>query len=191
MVKRRMAEMHSDLPTTLRITSAVAAIVYCLAALVVLRRGGYHVPLVSTRVARVGTWTLGALMSLGALVNFASPGDWERFGWGPFALILGILCVVVRAVGARTQLEDRDRRDLLRWVDAVDHRRRGRSGMASQVLMASEWGSTTHGLGGLGAIRAGRKDWNLARCRSLPQWPERAAATSPARRKRSWGLSRT
>ena len=87
--------MHSDLSAGLRITSAVAAIVYCLAALVVLRRGGYHVPLISTRVARVATWMLAGLMSLGALVNFASSGDWGRFGWGPFALILGILYVVV------------------------------------------------------------------------------------------------
>ena len=86
---------HMDLPAGLRIASAVAAIVYCLAALVVLRRGGYRGPLISTRVARVGTWMLAGLMSLGALVNFASPSDWERFGWGPFALVLGILCFVV------------------------------------------------------------------------------------------------
>jgi hypothetical protein len=86
---------HTDLPAELRITSAVAAIVYCLAALVVLRRGGYRVPLISTRVARVGTWILAGLMTLGALMNFASSGDWERFGWGPFALVLGILCLVV------------------------------------------------------------------------------------------------
>ena len=72
--------MHSDLSAGLRITSAVAAIVYCLAALVVLRRGGYHVPLISTRVIRVATWMLAGLMSLGALVSFASSGDWERFG---------------------------------------------------------------------------------------------------------------
>jgi len=57
-----------------------------------IRRGGYDVPLISARVGRVGTWMLAGLMTLGALANIASSGDWERFGWGPFALVLGILC---------------------------------------------------------------------------------------------------
>jgi hypothetical protein len=86
---------HTDLPAGLRITSAIAAIVYWLAALVVLRRGGYQVPLISAHVARVGTWALAGLMTLGALINFASSGDWERFGWGPFALVLAVLCFLL------------------------------------------------------------------------------------------------
>jgi hypothetical protein len=90
---------RSNLPAALRITSAVAAIVYCLAALAVLRRGGYQVPLISARVPRVGTWMLAGLMTLGALMNFASFCDRERFGWGPIALVLGILCFLVARAG--------------------------------------------------------------------------------------------
>lgn len=86
---------HTDLPVGLRITSAVAAIVYCVAALVVLRRGGYQVSVISAHVAGVGTWVLAGLMTLGALMNFASSGDWERFGWGPFALVLAVLCFLL------------------------------------------------------------------------------------------------
>ena len=83
---------RTDLPASLRITSAVAAAVYGLATLIVLRRVGYRVPLISARVSRVGTWVLAGLMLLGALMNFASSSGWERFGWGPFALALAILC---------------------------------------------------------------------------------------------------
>jgi hypothetical protein len=66
-----------------------------LAAMLVLRQSGYRVPLIGGRVARIGTWVLAALMTLGALANFASSGNWERFGWGPFTLILAVLCFVV------------------------------------------------------------------------------------------------
>jgi len=86
---------HTELPTGLRITSAVAVVVYCFAALALLRRGGYRVPIVGARVARVTTWVFAVILPLGALMNFASSGAWERFGWGPFALALGIVCSLV------------------------------------------------------------------------------------------------
>jgi hypothetical protein len=34
-----------------------------------------------------------------ALMNFASPSSWERFLWGPVALILTGLCLVVARSG--------------------------------------------------------------------------------------------
>jgi len=37
---------------------------------------------------------------LAALVNFASPSSRERFIWGPVALILAVLCLVVARSGA-------------------------------------------------------------------------------------------
>jgi hypothetical protein len=86
---------HTDLPVALRLTSAFAAIVYGLATLVVLRCAGYRVPLVGGGVARVGTWVLAGLLPLAALMNFASSSGWERFGWGPTALVLGILCFLI------------------------------------------------------------------------------------------------
>ena len=86
---------RTELPGALRITSGTAFVVYCFAALAVLRRGGYQVPLISARVARVATWVFVGVLLLGALMNFASSSGWERFGWGPFALVLGLLCLVV------------------------------------------------------------------------------------------------
>lgn len=86
---------YVQLPIGLRIASAIAVAVWLLAGLVVLRRAGYGVPLVSRGVSRWATWVLVGVSVLGALVNFASPSSWERFLWGPFALILGVLCVVV------------------------------------------------------------------------------------------------
>jgi hypothetical protein len=90
---------HTDLPVALRITSAFAAIVYGFATLVVLRCAGYRVPLIGGRVARVGTWVLAGLLPVGALMNFASSSEWERFGWGPIALMLGILCFLIARAG--------------------------------------------------------------------------------------------
>jgi hypothetical protein len=86
---------RTELPTGLRIASGVAFVVYCFAALAVLRRGGYQVPLIGDRLARVATWVFAVILTLGALINFASTGEWERFGWGPFTLALGIVCFVV------------------------------------------------------------------------------------------------
>jgi hypothetical protein len=71
-----------------------------LAAFVVLRRGGYRVPLMSVRIARSGTWVLVGLMAVGAIANFASSGEWGRFGWDLFTLLLTALCLVV----ARTRV---------------------------------------------------------------------------------------
>ena len=86
---------RAELPAELRIASGVAFGVYCFAALAVLRRGGYHVPIVSDRVARVGTLVFAGILLVGALMNLASSGEWERFGWGPFTLVLGIVCFLI------------------------------------------------------------------------------------------------
>ena len=90
-----MGGAHTYLPTGLRIAAGVAALVWPLAALVVLRRAGYRVPLVSDRVARVGTWALVGLLSIGVLMNVASSSDWERFLQAPIAAILAVLCLLV------------------------------------------------------------------------------------------------
>lgn len=52
------------------------------------------------RIARSGTWVLVGMMAVGAIANFASSGEWERFGWGSFTLLLAVLCFVV----ARTRV---------------------------------------------------------------------------------------
>lgn len=83
------------LPARLRIASAVAAVVWFLAALIVLGRGGFDAGPIPDGVTRWGTWVLVGLLPVGALMNLASSSRWERFLWGPIALILAALCFVV------------------------------------------------------------------------------------------------
>jgi hypothetical protein len=86
---------HTHLPAGLRIVSALAVAIWLLAALVVLRRGGYRAPLVSARVSRAGTWALTGLLSLGVLMNLASPSGWERYLQAPITAIMATLCLIV------------------------------------------------------------------------------------------------
>lgn len=95
-----MGGTHTVLPTGLRIVSAFAALIWPVAALVVLRRGGYQVPLIGVGFSRVGAWVLVGLLSLGVLMNLASSSDWERFLQAPIALLLAGLCLVVARGGA-------------------------------------------------------------------------------------------
>jgi hypothetical protein len=83
------------LPAGLRIASALAVLVWMLAALIVLARGGYELSPVPDAAARWGTWVLVGVMPLAALMNLASPSRWERFLWGPVALILAVLCLLL------------------------------------------------------------------------------------------------
>src|SRR5688572_27514975 len=86
---------HERLPARLRIGSAVAVLIWLLAALIVLTRGGLAVVQLPSALVVWGTWALVVLNVLGAIVNVASSSPWERFGWAPFALILAILCLIL------------------------------------------------------------------------------------------------
>ena len=86
---------EGQLPMGLRIASGVAVGVFVLAALIVLGRAGFRDVPPTHGFLRWGTWVLVVLMFLGALENFASSSGWERFGWGPFTLILAVLCLFV------------------------------------------------------------------------------------------------
>jgi hypothetical protein len=92
---------YEHLPIGLRLASAIAVGIWIFAALLVLRRTGLHILPLPTTFARWGTWVLVGLLVLSALVNFASSSGWERFLWGPFAVIMTMLCFVV-ARGADT-----------------------------------------------------------------------------------------
>ena len=89
-----------QLPQQLRIASAGAAVVWLLAALVVLARGGFAVSPLPKAVSRWGTWMLVGLLAVGTLLNFASSSPWERFGWGPFSLTMLILCLTLARGGS-------------------------------------------------------------------------------------------
>lgn len=90
---------HERLPTHLRIGSTVAILIWLLAALIVLARGGLAVVQLPTAVVEWGTWALVVVNVLGAIVNIASSSPWERFGWAPLALILAILCLTLALSG--------------------------------------------------------------------------------------------
>jgi hypothetical protein len=86
---------HRVLPANLRRSSAVAVVIWLVAAVVVLGRAGIvDVPLPDVLLV-VGTWALVAVGVLGAVVNLASSSPWERFGWAPVAAVLALLSVVV------------------------------------------------------------------------------------------------
>lgn len=86
---------QTQLPTSLRLASAAAIVVYGLAALVVLRRAGFSIRWISPTVARIGTWVLVVVLTLSALGNFLSQSPWERFVNGPVGLVLAALCLIV------------------------------------------------------------------------------------------------
>ncbi len=87
------------LPSRLRVASAFACVLWLFAVVVVLDRGGSEVVSLPSALARWGTWALVVLLPIGALLNLASTSWWERFVWGPLALVLAVLCLVV-ALGA-------------------------------------------------------------------------------------------
>jgi len=86
---------QARLSPRLRIGSAVAAVFWMLAMLIVLGRAGFDVSPFPDVVERWGTWVLVGLLPVGALMNVASSSRWERYLWGPLALILALLTLVV------------------------------------------------------------------------------------------------
>jgi hypothetical protein len=86
---------HAQLPTGLRVANAFAAGVWALAALIILQRAGIQAPPLPSALARVGTWILIGVLAIGAVMNFASPSGWERYLWGPVAVIMAGLCLLV------------------------------------------------------------------------------------------------
>jgi hypothetical protein len=89
-----------QLPDVRRLVTGFFAVVWLLAALLVLARGGFTLISPPEVVSRVATWVLVGLLGLGVLVNFASASSWERFGWGPFTLVLLTLAVALARSGS-------------------------------------------------------------------------------------------
>lgn len=86
---------HAHLSTAQRIGSAVAVVVWAAAALVVLGRDGRRSAGRRTRLFRWGTWFLAGVSGVAALMNFASHSHWENLIFGPAALVLMGLCILV------------------------------------------------------------------------------------------------
>jgi hypothetical protein len=86
---------QARLQPRLRIASAVTVVFWILASLIVLGRAGFEVSPLPDVVERWGTWILVGLLPVGTLMNVASSSRWERYLWGPLALILALLTLVV------------------------------------------------------------------------------------------------
>jgi hypothetical protein len=84
----------ATLPSRLRRASAASAVIWLVAAVVILGRVGIEIVALPDVVTSVGAWVLVVLSALGAVVNFASSSPWERFGWGPVSLVLALLSLV-------------------------------------------------------------------------------------------------
>lgn len=87
------------LPDSVRLVTGALGLMWFLAALVVLARGGRALVPVPQAVARVSTWLLVGLLGLGSLMNFASSSPWERWGWGPYTLVMFGLCLTLARSG--------------------------------------------------------------------------------------------
>jgi hypothetical protein len=86
---------NAELSTAQRVASTAAVVFYAAAALIVLGRAGIWRAGRNATLFRWGAWFLAAAMGIGAVLNFASKSRWENLIWGPMALLLAILCIVV------------------------------------------------------------------------------------------------
>lgn len=90
---------HVRLPQRLRVASAVAVVVWIVAALVALARARFEASPIPFTVSRWAIWVLVVILPIGALMNAASRSSWERFLWAPIALALAVLCLALALEG--------------------------------------------------------------------------------------------
>ena len=86
---------HERLPSALRVASAFAAVLWAVAALVILARAGFDWSPIPFSAATWGTWVLFGLLLLGTVMNLASRSRLERLIQTPVAAVLAVLCVLV------------------------------------------------------------------------------------------------
>jgi hypothetical protein len=92
---------NANLSAAQQSASGVAAFIYLAAMLIILSRAGIIWRTRSNAaLIRWGTWFLAVAMALGAVANFASQSRWENFIFGPLALVLAVLCIVVARAAA-------------------------------------------------------------------------------------------
>ncbi|HEV7948888.1 MAG TPA: hypothetical protein VGP24_03880 [Glaciihabitans sp.] len=73
----------------LRVSSAVASVLWSVVALVILRRGGHGVPGVIPRPALpITMWIVVALLAVGLVLNLITPSELERMIWAPVTAVL-------------------------------------------------------------------------------------------------------
>ena len=87
--------ISGPLPGSVRFVTAITALVWLFATLVVLARGGFSLYPLPRAVTTRGTWVLVGLLGVATLLNFASSSPWERYGWGPYSLTLMALSILL------------------------------------------------------------------------------------------------
>jgi hypothetical protein len=90
---------HVRVPQRFRIASAVAFVVWIVAALVALARAGVDASPIPFSASRWAIWVLVVILPIGAVMNAASRSSWERFLWAPVALVLAVLCLALALEG--------------------------------------------------------------------------------------------
>ena len=90
-----------QLPVALRVVSAFATVAWLFAALIVLsHHQGAPRCVLPNALVWWGTRVSAGLLAAGTLMNVASSSPWERYGWGPFTLIMLVLCIALIRNGA-------------------------------------------------------------------------------------------
>lgn len=79
----------------LQVGSGIIGALLVGAALVVLGRIGVWGERLPGWIFRWGAWAVAAALFLVALQNLTADTSWERFAWGPIALVLGLLTILV------------------------------------------------------------------------------------------------
>ncbi|MFC5928820.1 hypothetical protein [Cryobacterium melibiosiphilum] len=80
----------TERPTArMRVSSAVASVIWALIAVVTLNRGGHRVPsVVPGRAVPVVMWIAVGLLAVGSVLNVITPSRLERMIWAPVTLVL-------------------------------------------------------------------------------------------------------
>jgi hypothetical protein len=97
-----------QLPDRLRFVTALSALAWLFVTLIVLARGGFAVSPLPRVVAKWGTWVLVGLLGVATLLNIASSSPWERFGWGPFSLVMMMLGIALGRSGFKRSFRSVD-----------------------------------------------------------------------------------
>jgi sulfite exporter TauE/SafE len=90
---------YSEPTTTLRIQSAVIAVLLIAACVVVRARAGLSRLPLPDRFVRIAMWALAATLVLAAVANLAAATNWERYAIGPLVLLLALLAFLVAGSG--------------------------------------------------------------------------------------------
>ena len=86
---------EGQLSTGLRVGSAISIVAYAAGSAVSPAARAVRVRWPSRTVARIGSWVLVVLLTLGTLANALSQSPWERFLLAPVTGVLAGLCLVV------------------------------------------------------------------------------------------------